>query len=66
MHAPCPQNDSLRRLGIEEVKERLELSSLALGGGELQSPDIDTCCCCKINEPEPDPEDGGGGGEDQE
>jgi hypothetical protein len=57
MHAPRPHEDSLRRLGIEEVKERLELSNLALGAGELQNPDIETCCCCKINDPLPDPED---------
>lgn len=47
-HTP-PEN--LRRLGIEEVKERLELSSLAPTAGALESPDIDTCCCCKINDP---------------
>lgn len=51
MSKPRPSDQSLRRLGIEEVKERLELSHLALGASELQSPDIDTCCCCKINDP---------------
>ena len=66
MPASGPTPDPLRRLGIEEVKERLELSNLALGAGELHAPDIDTCCCCKINEPEPTPEDADDGGDDRE
>ncbi len=54
--------DDLRRLGIEDVRERLELSSLMPNAGTLESPDIDTCCCCKINDPiRPDNDDGADG-----
>ncbi len=59
-------SDKLQSLGIEEVRERLELSNLTPIADQLQTPDIDKCCCCKIN---PDPTDSpaapsDGGGED--
>ncbi len=52
--------EHLRRLGIEDVKERLELSTLSPAAGAFANPAIDTCCCCKINDPlDPDvPDDG--------
>ncbi|MEZ4386282.1 MAG: hypothetical protein R3D98_01640 [Candidatus Krumholzibacteriia bacterium] len=51
-------SDHLRRLGIEDVKERLELSTLSPAASAFESPDIDTCCCCKVNDPiRPEEED---------
>jgi len=49
---PLPEN--LRSLGIEELKERLELSTLAPVVGEFHTAQIDDCCCCKIGPDNPD------------
>jgi hypothetical protein len=51
-------DETLARLGVEELEERLEMSPL-LAGGDLQEADRLTgghCCTCKItpNPPEPD------------
>lgn len=56
MQDPHRIPESLRRLGIEEVKERLELSTLSPAAGAFDSPDLDKCCCCKIND-DPIPDD---------
>jgi len=57
-----PLPESLESLGIEELKERLEVSPL-LGAGEVHGQDIETCCSCKMPPPRPDaPDDDGGGG----
>jgi len=55
MQEPRRTLESLRRLGIEEVKERLELSTLSPAASTFDSPDLDKCCCCKIN-PDPIPD----------
>lgn len=47
-------SDSFRRLGIEEVKERLELAILSPAGGMFESPDLNDCCCCKNEHPDPE------------
>lgn len=45
-----PLAATLESLGIEELKERLEVSPLLVGtGGDgTESPDMDNCCTCKI------------------
>ncbi len=52
MHDRRVLPENLRRLGIEDVKERLELSTLTPAAGAFESPDVDTCCCCKVNDPQ--------------
>ena len=51
--------DTLENLGIEELKERLEISPLLVGTGSdgTESPDMRDCCTCKTR---PDLEDPGG------
>ena len=60
MHHPRqrPLPDTLHSLGIEELKERLEISPL-LPGGPIQGPHLDNCCSCKIPE-DPAPNNPGG------
>lgn len=48
MNRPPTLPESLRRLGVEEVKERLELANLSLAGGAFESVDLENCCSCKI------------------
>jgi len=45
-----PLSQSLARLSIEEIKERLEMSPL-LGIDDTHGQDIDTCCSCKMPPP---------------
>lgn len=60
MMDPRRTPESLRRLGIEEVKERLELSTLTPAASSFESSDLEQCCCCKLNDPIPDdPTEGG-------
>ena len=51
-----PVEDTLARLGIEEIEERLEVSPLLIGGDiqdVTRNPSGDwICCSCKM---EPDP-----------
>ena len=58
-HTLRPLTDTLESLGIEELKERLEVSPLLVGTGsnEFESPDIRDSCSCKNR---PDIEDPGG------
>ncbi len=55
---PRPLPDTLTSLGVEELKERLEISPL-LTVGDIQEPHLDNCCSCKIPE-DPAPSDSGG------
>lgn len=53
--------ETLARLGIEEVEERLEVSPI-FGGGEVQEANLDghtfNCCNCKTPPTFPDPHNG--------
>jgi hypothetical protein len=51
---------ALAPLGIEEVRERLEISPLLAGAGDGGVLREGPSCTCKVITP-PDPEDGGGG-----
>ena len=49
-----PLPDTLTCLGIEELRERLEISPL-LADPNIQGQDLENCCSCKIpNDPAPD------------
>ena len=61
-NSPHSLADTLESLGIEDLKERLEISPLLAGAGSegVHADAPETCCCCKIlPEPEdaPPPED---------
>lgn len=51
--------ETLARLSVEELEERLEVSPL-LAGGDVQdvSRTEGHCCTCKVNPDPPEPDDG--------
>ncbi|HOX24507.1 MAG TPA: hypothetical protein PLL30_01960 [Candidatus Krumholzibacteria bacterium] len=52
-----PRTDPLRRLGIEELRERLEMSPLfGIGAADAEDSQADICCTCKNRWPQPDPD----------
>ena len=53
---------SLKRLGIRELEERLEVAPLLVDGGGDGPQEVDPnfpelCCVCKIGQPLPDPDE---------
>lgn len=39
---------SLQRLGVQELEERLEVSTLLVGAGEADPANASVCCSCKM------------------
>ncbi|PJA75389.1 hypothetical protein CO151_06490 [bacterium CG_4_9_14_3_um_filter_65_15] len=52
---PTELDASLRRLGIQELQERLEFSPLLIDTGMTTGDDSLSmpCCVCKISDPQP-------------